>query len=51
MDLIKRWIFQTRKNEIKYGFESFEVRSNFTYRNFLRFETEIELKIRKDSRV
>jgi hypothetical protein len=37
-----------KKFLIKYGFD---VRNNFDYGNFLRFETEIELKIREDSRV
>jgi hypothetical protein len=40
-----------KKFQINYGFEIFEVRNNFAYRNFLRFKTEIELKIREDSRV
>jgi hypothetical protein len=33
--------------QVKYGFEGFEVRNNFPYRNFLRFEVEFELKCRE----
>jgi hypothetical protein len=34
-----------KKFEIKYGPEGFEERSNFSYRNFLRFEMDFELKV------
>jgi hypothetical protein len=34
-----------KKFEIKYGREGFEERSNFSYRNFLRFEMDFELKV------
>jgi hypothetical protein len=39
------------KFQIKYGYEVFESRNNFPYRNFLIFETEVELKSEEDSRV
>jgi hypothetical protein len=39
------------KIQIKYGYEVFESRNNFPYRNFLIFETEVELKSEEDSRV
>jgi hypothetical protein len=32
--------------EIKYGWKEFEIRNNFPYRIFSRFETEFELKFR-----
>jgi hypothetical protein len=35
---------------IKYGFEGFEIRNNFPYRNFSIFKTEFELQFRKASR-
>jgi hypothetical protein len=35
-----------RKCKIKYGWKSFEIRINFPYRNFSRFEMEFELKFR-----
>jgi hypothetical protein len=35
-----------RKIEIKYGFEAFEERDIFPYRNFSSFEREFELKLR-----
>jgi hypothetical protein len=35
------------KLEIKYGWKKFEIRNNFTYRNFSRFEKEFELKFRE----
>jgi hypothetical protein len=37
--------------EIKYGFEGFDERNNFAYRNFLRFEMYFELKFKENSRV
>jgi hypothetical protein len=37
--------------QINYVFEGFEIRNNFTYRNFLRFRTKFELNIMEDSRV
>jgi hypothetical protein len=36
-----------KKFEINYGFEGFEIRNKFPYRNFLRFKVEIELKFRE----
>jgi hypothetical protein len=42
---------QTQTIQVKYGFEGFEIRNNFTYRNFLIFKIEFELKIKKYSRV
>jgi hypothetical protein len=38
-----------QKIEIKYGFEGFDERNNFPYRNFSRFEMEFELKFREAS--
>jgi hypothetical protein len=32
------------KFQIKYGWKEFEIRNDFSYRNFSRFETEFELK-------
>jgi hypothetical protein len=37
------------KCEIKYGWKEFEIRINFTYRNFSRFEMKFELKFREVS--
>jgi hypothetical protein len=42
---------ELEKLQIKYGCEGFEVRNNFPYRNFLRFEMDFELKNKEDSRV
>jgi hypothetical protein len=33
--------------QIKYGFVENEIRNNFLYWNFLKFEIEFELKIKK----
>jgi hypothetical protein len=33
--------------QIKSGFEAFELRNNFPYRNFLKFKAEFELKFRE----
>jgi hypothetical protein len=41
---------ELEKFEIKYSFEGFDERNNFTYRNFRRFEVDFELKIREASR-
>jgi hypothetical protein len=35
-----------KKIKIKYGFEGFDERNIFPYRNFSRFEREFELKLR-----
>jgi hypothetical protein len=62
-DLIKFEIFQNRRNsiqtkidppvpqkfELKYGWRAFEVRNNFPYKGFLRFEMDFELKFREVS--
>jgi hypothetical protein len=34
-----------QKFQIKYGLKELEIRNNFPYRNFSRFEMEFELKI------
>jgi hypothetical protein len=39
----------TLKLEIKYGWKDFEIRNNFPYRIFSRFEIEFELKFRENS--
>jgi hypothetical protein len=33
-----------QKFELKYGWRSFEVRNNFTYKGFLRSEMDFEIK-------
>jgi hypothetical protein len=38
-----------QKFEIKYGWKRFEVRNNFAYRNFLKFQMDFELKIMEAS--
>jgi hypothetical protein len=38
-----------RKFEIKYGFEGFDERNNFAYRNFLGFKMDFELKFKEAS--
>jgi hypothetical protein len=35
------------KLEVKYGWKELEIRNNFPYRNFSRFEKEFELKFRE----
>jgi hypothetical protein len=35
------------KFQIKYGWKEIEIRNNFYYRNFSRFEMKFELKIRE----
>jgi hypothetical protein len=37
--------------QIKYNFEGFEIRNNFSSINFLRFKMDFELKFKKASRV
>jgi hypothetical protein len=37
----------SKKLEIKYGWKGAEIRNNFPYRDFSRFEMEFELKIRE----
>jgi hypothetical protein len=62
-DLIKFEIFQIRLNsiqtktdppvpqkiELKYSWREFEVRNNFSYKDFLRFKMDFELKFREVS--
>jgi hypothetical protein len=38
-----------QKSQIKYGWKELEIRNNFSYRNFSRFEMKFELKIREAS--
>jgi hypothetical protein len=38
-----------QKFEIKYGSKEFQIRINFSYMNFSRFEMEFELKFREVS--
>jgi hypothetical protein len=38
-----------RKFKIKYGFEGFDERNNFAYRNFLGFKMDFELKFKEAS--
>jgi hypothetical protein len=38
-----------QKIEIKYVWKVFEIRNNFTYKDFLRFEMDFELKFREFS--
>jgi hypothetical protein len=42
--------YRAQKIEIKYGFEGFNERNNFPYRNVHIFEMYFELKIREPSR-
>jgi hypothetical protein len=46
----KKDLPELKKFEIKYGFEGFEERNNFLYRNIFRFEVDFEWKFRKTSR-
>jgi hypothetical protein len=43
----KRYLTRVQIFEIKYGWKEFEIRINFPYRNFSRFEMEFELKFRE----
>jgi hypothetical protein len=36
-----------QKFEIEYGWKELEIRNNFSYRNFSRFEKEFEQKFRE----
>jgi hypothetical protein len=36
-----------QKLEVKYGWKELEIKNNFPYRNFSRFEKEFELKFRE----
>jgi hypothetical protein len=36
-----------QKFQVKYGWKEFEIRNNFSYRNFSGFEMECELKCRE----
>jgi hypothetical protein len=38
-----------QKIEIKYGWKVFEIRNNFTYKDFLRFKMNFKLKFREAS--
>jgi hypothetical protein len=49
--LIKKGPSQLKKFEIKYGFEGFDERNNFSYKNVLRFEVDFELNFREASKV
>jgi hypothetical protein len=40
---------ELRKFEIKYGWKVFEIKNNFPYKDFLRFEINFELKFREAS--
>jgi hypothetical protein len=40
--LSKKDIPELKKFEIKYGFEGFDGRNNFLYRNFFRFKVDVE---------
>jgi hypothetical protein len=43
-----QWVSSiAKKFQIKYGWKDIEIRNNFSYRNFFRFEMEFELKIRE----
>jgi hypothetical protein len=46
----KQDLAELKHFEIKYGFEGFYERAIFPYRNFLRFEMDVELKIWESSR-
>jgi hypothetical protein len=41
----KKDIPELRKFEINYGWKVFETRRNFSYRNFLKFKMDFELKV------
>jgi hypothetical protein len=45
--MIRNIYYLVKKFQIKYAFEGFEERNNFTYWNFSKFMIEIELKIKK----
>jgi hypothetical protein len=49
--LIQKGPSQLKKFEIKYGFEGFDERNNFSYKNVLRFEVDFELNFREASKV
>jgi hypothetical protein len=44
-------LIKLKKFHIKYGFEVFEIRENFPYRNFSRFKKDFELKFEEASMV
>jgi hypothetical protein len=46
---LEKYIPRLRKIEIKYGWREFEIRNNFPYKRFLRFEMDYELKFREAS--
>jgi hypothetical protein len=49
--ICSKWHLPELENfEIIYGYEGFDVRNNFPYRNFLRFEMDLELKIKRSCR-
>jgi hypothetical protein len=47
--VFKRDLTELKKSEINYGWKSFEIKKNFAYRNFLKFEMDFELKIMEAS--
>jgi hypothetical protein len=49
LDSIHIGPFELGKFEIKYGWKVFQIRNNFPYTNFLRFEMDLELKFRESS--
>jgi hypothetical protein len=48
-DSFKRYLTVLKKFQIKYGWKEIEIRNNFPYRNFSRFEMEFELKNQRTS--
>jgi hypothetical protein len=46
LDLIKKYLLKFENFKINYGCEGFDEKNNFPYRNFSRFESEFELKLR-----
>jgi hypothetical protein len=51
VDRSKRCLPQLQKFQMKYGWKELEIRNNFPYRNFSRFETEFEQEFRELLRV
>jgi hypothetical protein len=49
MILTKGWTSRAPKIPKKYGFKELEIRNNFTYRNFSRFELKFELNFQEVS--
>jgi hypothetical protein len=48
-DLFQIGLSQLKKFEIKYVWKVFEIRNNFPYNDFLKFEMNFELKLREAS--